>query len=83
MVWTFQAGDPEQGWPPFMDWLRQQGLDPNDVRAVTVDVDAMSMVVTRFRYRDGKHYVINDEVVTYQETRSITSVPPRYRDEVL
>lgn len=40
-----QIGDPETGWPPFMDWVRAQGIDPHDVVALDIDTDAMSAAV--------------------------------------
>lgn len=27
---------PYRGWPPLMDWIREHGADPNDVRRIEV-----------------------------------------------
>ena len=36
-VIEFNLGCPEQGWPPFVQWVESQGLDPTDASTATAN----------------------------------------------
>jgi hypothetical protein len=68
---------PERAWEPFMEWLRDQGIEPGNCRVVEVDETAMTAEVTECK-RDihGKKYLQGDEVATEERTVRISSLPP-------
>lgn len=78
MTTTIDTSSPERGWPPFMDWLRGHGVDPNECTGVELDEQAMTAVVTLTAKRSGKPYLDgNDELATEQRTIQLIGLPPR------
>lgn len=70
---------PECGWPPFVAWLNDQGLDPKMIRRVDIAVDGMTMVVHEYALdAEGKRYVVGDELAMADPRQvAIASLPPR------
>jgi len=76
-VITIDTRSPERAWEPFMVWLREQDIEPERTRAVSVDPEAMVADVTFFKLRDGKRYVVRDEMATEVRRVPVSSLPPR------
>lgn len=76
---SFKANDPEAGWEPFVQWLRDQGLVAENVKAIEIDTDAMTAEVTEYKRRLGKRYY-DDSGEIAQTVRTITvgSLPPTH-----
>lgn len=75
---VFDPSSPERGWPPFIDWLKAQGLDPNRVRSLVVHDDGSAVAVLLVDDEQGRLKVVDDEIVTrYQRIDSLTGMPPR------
>lgn len=75
---TIDTRSPERAWEPFMAWLRSQGLEPRDLRAITLDPATMTGTATVMKRKNGKFYVEPgaDEVATYTRSVPITTLPP-------
>jgi hypothetical protein len=81
-VVTIGVGGPEQGWPPFGEWLREQGLDWHQVRTVTIDQATLEASAVVFKLRGGKPYAVDDEVATKTVTFRAKTAPPCYIDHL-
>ncbi len=74
---------PERAWGPFMEWLRSQGVKPDNCCAIDVDEEAMRATVTEFK-RDmlGKKVVRDGAVVRKERRVRISSLPPLHPSRV-
>lgn len=74
----FTPRSAEAGWQPFMDWLTEHGLNPNDVRQVTVDGAHATVELLQ---RDGGGRIMIDrarnELVTEIRTIQLACPPPQ------
>jgi|GEM_PF-4373075 len=77
MTITIDTNSPERGWPPFLEWLSNQGVDPYQVNAVMFDPDSLEAEVIVHKLRDGKLYVENGDVATETRKVQFSSPPPR------
>lgn len=76
MALVVHRQSPEVGWPPFLAWLREQGLVPSDVTALVVH-DEGSAVAVVIRRTNGLPQVVDGEVVTRNHRiDQITGPPP-------
>lgn len=71
---------PEVGWQPLMDWIRAAGFDPDDIRSVVVDEEAMRATFELIRRTNGRPQVADGELVTWTTTVPIRELPPRRGD---
>jgi len=77
---TIDTNSPERGWPPFLEWLANQGVDPTQVKSVTFDPDSLDAEVVVHKLRDGKLYVEDGEdgeIATEARKVELSSLPPR------
>jgi len=77
---TIDVRSPERAWPPFMEWMLSQDLDPEDTRAITIDPTDMAAVVTLIKRVHGQSYLENGDVATNEIQVPISSLPPRRAD---
>lgn len=75
----FSGSSPEAGWEPMVEWLRSEGLKPERVAAIAVDLDTLDAKVTEYRLRGGKKYIDHKTGDAARKTRmvSLKSAPPQ------
>jgi len=73
---TIDTNSPERGWPPFIEWLSNQGITPTDAKSITFDPESLTATVTLFKTRMGKHYV---EIVPGIEGPETVTVAVKYQ----
>lgn len=78
--YTIGKGSPEVAWPPFVEWLREHGVDPSGTTQVLIVPERMVMDVEMYAYtKDGKFHIWNHQIltVTYNDV-PLRSEPPRH-----
>lgn len=73
---------PESGWPPFVEWLRSNKIEPEDCRSVTVHDDGW-LTVEMYAYdRDGRRPLdpLSEELCCYKRTARAIPAPPLHPD---
>lgn len=79
---TFDVHSPERGWPPFLDWLKSEGIGPDNLVSLTIDEDRCIVATFQAYDRHGELQVdrSRDEVCTYQRTGIVRTLPPLHPD---
>jgi hypothetical protein len=78
LTFDFVATDrpPEQGWEPFLDWLRSQGVDPFLCRALHVTGEGQADVVEYLLDDHGRRYCVDGDVAVATRRVSLSGPPP-------
>jgi hypothetical protein len=66
---TIGVGAPEAGWPPFVEWLSRQGVEPTMCTQITFDPETLNAEVLLFKTKD--------KIATYRKRIQLISLPPR------
>lgn len=80
----FTSDSPERGWPPFLNWMKEQGIERSYTYQLDVDTEKMTALVYRHaRNAEGHAYLGSDgeKVNDPPFEVTISSLPPLNRLE--